>query len=153
MIWHAKKFKVNVCGWFIHPTICWILLFLTRQSKLRGQHCVRYYRKQIALYSWEMPISVVVVVVVLNTLWKSYLNQATKNVYIYLYLPNFPIPKEIPWWFFQNQKKSLYHLGNFNCPLPLQPRLWPGLGSNAIVCAVLISVVQVIHNRAHSTCA
>ena len=22
MIWHPKKCKVNVCGWFIHPTIC-----------------------------------------------------------------------------------------------------------------------------------
>ena len=33
--------------------------------------------------------------IVLNTLSNSYLNQATKNVYRYLYFPNFPIPKEI----------------------------------------------------------
>ena len=122
MIWHAKKWKVNVCGWFIHLTICWILLFLIWQSELRGQHCVRYYRKQIAFYSWKRPISVVVVVVVLNTLWNSYLNQATKNVYIYLCLPNFPIFKEIPWWKFSKPKrKPFYHLGNFNSPFHLQP--------------------------------
>ena len=42
---------------------------------------------------------------VLNTLWNSYLNQATKNVYRYLYFPNFPIPKEIPWWKISNKKE------------------------------------------------
>ena len=51
---------------------------------------VRYYTNQI----------------VLNTLWNSYLNQATKNVYRYLYFPNFPIPKEIPWWKISKQKRN-----------------------------------------------
>ena len=63
MIWYAKKWKVNVCGWLIHGTICWILLFPIWQSELCGQHCVRYYPNQI----------------VLNTLWNSYLNKATKT--------------------------------------------------------------------------
>ena len=51
---------------------------------------VRYYTNQI----------------VLNTLWNSYLNQATKNVYRYLYFPKFPIPKEIPWWKISKQKRN-----------------------------------------------
>ena len=148
MIWHARKWKVNVCGWFIHLTICWILLFLIWQSELRGQHCVRYYRKQIASYSWKRPISVVVVVivvvvVVLNTLWNSYLNQATENVYIYLYLPNFPIFKEIPWWKFSKQKRNPFIISvTSTLPSTSNPRLRPGLGSNFIVCAVLIIVAD-----------
>ena len=90
MIWHAKKRKVNVCGWFIYRTIPWILLFLIWQSELRAASIVRvrYYTNQI----------------VLNTLWNSYLNQATNNVYWYLYFPKFPIPKEIPWWNISKQK-------------------------------------------------
>ena len=51
---------------------------------------VRYYTNQI----------------VLNTLWNSYLNQATKNVYRSLYFPKFPIPKEIPWWKISKQKRN-----------------------------------------------
>ena len=67
---------------------------------------VRYYTNQI----------------VLNTLWNSYLHQATKNFYRYLYFPNFPIPKEIPWWKISKQNRNpFYHLGNLNSPLPLQP--------------------------------
>ena len=102
----------------------------------------------------EMPISVVVVIVVLNTLWNSYLNQATKNVYTYLYLPNFFIPKEIPWWKFWKQKRNPFIISiTSTLPSPSNPHLRPGLRANVIVCAVLISVVQVINNRAHSTCA
>ena len=141
MIWHAKKWKVNVCGCFIHLTICWILLFLIWQSELRGQHCMRYYRKQIAFYSWKRPISVVVVVV-LNTLWNSYLNQATKSVYIYLCLPTFPIFKEIPWWKFSKQKRNPFISVPSTLPSTSSLRLRPGLGSNVIVCAVLISVAD-----------
>ena len=46
--------------------------------------------------------------IVLNTLWNSYLNQATKNVYRYLYFPNFSIPKEIRWWKSSKQKRNLF---------------------------------------------
>ena len=90
MIWHARKRKVNVCGWFIYRTIRWILLFLIWQSELRAASIVRvrYYTNQI----------------VLNTLWNSYLNQATNNVYWYLCFPKFPIPKEIPWWKISKRK-------------------------------------------------
>ena len=153
MIWHAKKWKVNFCGWFIHLTICWILLFLIWQSELRGQHCVRYYRKQIAFNSWKRPISVIVV---LNTLWNSYLNQATTNVYIYLYLPNFPIPKEIPWWKFSKQKRNPFIISvTSTLPSPSNLRLRPSLALLFALfwSASLISVVQVINNRAHSACA
>ena len=108
MIWHAKKRKVNVCGWFIYRTIRWILLFLIWQSELRCQ-CTREALHQSDCFEY--------------TLWNSYLNQATKNVYRYLYFPKFPIPEEIPWWKIskQQQEKSLYHLGNFNSLLPLRP--------------------------------
>ena len=64
--------------------------------------------------------------IVLNTLWNSYLNQATKNVYIYIYIYNCQIflsPKKSRNEKFQNKK---YHLGNFNSPLPLQPPPWAG---------------------------
>ena len=93
----------------------------------------------------EMPISVVVVVVVvvLNTLWNSYLNQATKNVYTYLYLPNFFIPKEIPWWKFWKQKRNPFIISvTSTLPSPSNPHLRPGLRANVIVCAVLISVAD-----------
>ena len=61
---------------------------------------VRYYTNQI----------------VLNTLWNCYLNQATKNVYRYLYFPKFPIPKEIPWWKISKQKRNPFIIS-----VPLQP--------------------------------
>ena len=54
--------------------------------------------------------------IVLNTLWNSYLNQATKNVYRYLYFPKFPIPKEIPWWKISKQKRNPFIIS-----VPLQP--------------------------------
>ena len=84
--------SVNVCGWFIYRTIRWILLFLIWQSELRGQHLsnivhVRYYTNQV----------------VLNTVWDSYSNQATK-IFIFQILlspkksrdENFQNKKEIP---------------------------------------------------------
>ena len=90
---------------------------------------VRYYTNQI----------------VLNTLWNSYVNKATKNVYRYLYFPNFPIPKEIPLMkTFKTKKKSRYHLGNFNSPLPLQTPPGPGLGSDIIVCVVLFGCAWLL---------
>ena len=84
--------SVNVCGWLIHRTIRWILLFLIWQSELRGQHLsnivhVRYYTNQV----------------VLNTLWDSYSNQATKIFIFQIFLSpkksrdeNFQNKKEIP---------------------------------------------------------
>ena len=67
---------------------------------------VRYYTNQI----------------VLNTLWNSYLNQATKNVYRYLYFPNFPIPKEIPWWKISKQKRNPFIISVTSfLPSPSQP--------------------------------
>ena len=51
---------------------------------------VRYYTYQI----------------VLNTLWNSYLHQATKNVYRYLYFPNCPIPKQISSSKISKQKRN-----------------------------------------------
>ena len=39
---------------------------------------------------------------------------------------------------FKTKKKSLYHLSNFNSPLPSNPCLGLSLGSNIIVCAVFI---------------
>ena len=72
---------------------------------------VRYYTNQI----------------VLNTLWNSYLNQATKNVYRYLYFPNFPIPKEIPWWKISKQKRNPFIISvTSTLPSQLQPPPWAG---------------------------
>ena len=76
--------------------------------------------------------------IVLNTLWNSYLNQATKNVYRYLYFPNFPIPKEIPWWKISKQKRNPFIISvTSTLPSPSKPRLGPGLGSDIIVCVFL----------------
>ena len=88
---------------------------------------VRYYTNQI----------------VLNTLWNSYLNQATKNIYRYLYFPKFPIPKEIPWWKSSKQKRNPF-ITSVTSTLPSKsnPRLGPGLGSNIIVCVVLFGCWQ-----------
>ena len=83
---------------------------------------VRYYANQI----------------VLNTLWNSYLKQATKNVYRYLYFPKFPIPKEIQWWKSSKQKTNPFITSvTSTLPSPFNLRLGPGLGSNIIVCVVL----------------
>ena len=72
---------------------------------------VRYYTNQI----------------VLNTLWNSYLNQATKNVYRYLYFPKFPIPKEIPWWKISKQKRNPFIISvTSTLPSPLEPPHWAG---------------------------
>ena len=72
---------------------------------------VRYYTNQI----------------VLNTLWNSYLNQATKNVYRYLYFPKFPIPKEIPWWKSSKQKRNPFIISvTSTLPSQLQPPPWAG---------------------------
>ena len=61
------------------------------------------------------------------TLWNSYLNQATKNVYRYLYFPKFPIPKEIPWWKISKQKRNpLIILVTSTLPSQLQPPPWAG---------------------------
>ena len=61
------------------------------------------------------------------TLWNSYLNQATKNVYRYLYFPKFPIPKEIPWWKISKQKINSFIISvTSTLPSPLQPPLWAG---------------------------
>ena len=112
--------SLNVCGWFIYRTIRWILLFLIWQSELRGQQ--RYYTNQI----------------VLNSLWNSYLNQATKNVYSYLYFPKFPISTEIPWWKVSKQKRNPFIISvTSTLPSPSKPRLGPGLGSYIIVCVFL----------------
>ena len=72
---------------------------------------VRYYTNQI----------------VLNTLWNSYLNQATKNVYRHLYFPKFPIPKEIPWWKISKHKRNPFIISvTSTLPSPLQPPPWAG---------------------------
>ena len=82
---------------------------------------VRYYTNQI----------------VLNALWNSYWNKATKNVYRYLYFPNFLIPKEIPWWKLSKQKRNPFIISvTSTLPSPSKPRLGPGLGSDIIVCVV-----------------
>ena len=144
------------CLWLVYYlTICWIffshLTVWTARPTLRA-----VLQKTDCPLLMEMPISVVVVVV-LNTLWNSYLNQATKNVYIIIFVfAKFSYPQRNPVMkIFKTKKKSLYYLGNFNSPLPLQPLwpgLWPGLRSNVIVCASfwsvsLISVVQVIRRE------
>ena len=65
--------------------------------------------------------------IVLNTLWNSYLNQATKNVYSYLYCPKFPIPKEIPWWKISKQKRNPFIISvTSTLPSQLQPPPWAG---------------------------
>ena len=56
MIWYAKKWKVNVCGWFIHGTICWILLFLIWQSELCGQHCTRAVLPQSDCFEYPLKL-------------------------------------------------------------------------------------------------
>ena len=128
MIWHAKNWKVNVCGWFIHRTICWILLFIIWQTELRGQHCVGYYTNQI----------------VLNTLWNSYLNQATKN---------FPIPKEIPWWKFSKQKRNRFIISVTSThPSPSNPLAGPRVKRHCLRCSNQCRWL-VINNRAHRTSA
>ena len=97
MIQHAKKWKVTVCGSFIHRTICRIYLF-SSDSLNCAVSIVR------ARYST-----------------KSYLNQGiTKRSYIFIfakfsYRQRNPLMKN-----FKTKKKYLYHLGNFNSPLPLQ---------------------------------
>ena len=97
MIQHAKKWKVTVCGSFIHRTICRIYLF-SSDSLNCAVSIVR------ARYSTN-----------------SYLNQGiTKRSYIFIfakfsYRQRNPLMKN-----FKTKKKYLYHLGNFNSPLPLQ---------------------------------
>ena len=56
MIWYAKKWKVNVCGWFIHGTICWILLFIIWQSELCGQHCTRAVLPQSDCFEYPLKL-------------------------------------------------------------------------------------------------
>ena len=142
MIWHAKKME-SKCLWLVYSSYhllkftCSHLTVWTARPTLRA-----VLQKPDCPLLMEMPISVVVVVV-LNTLWNSYLNQATRNVYIYLYLLNFPIPKEIPWWKFSKQKRNPFIISiTSTLPSPSIPRLRPGLRSNVIVCAVLISVAD-----------
>ena len=56
MIWHAKKWKVNVCVWFIYGTVCWILLFLIWQSELCGQHCTRAVLHQSDCFEYPLKL-------------------------------------------------------------------------------------------------
>ena len=68
----------------------------------------------------------------------SYLNQAARNGYRYLYFPKFPIPNEIRWWKSSKQKRNPIII-SVTSTLPSQsnPRQGSGLGSNIIVCIVL----------------
>ena len=111
-----------VVGLFIIPSAEFYFFSSDRLNCAASIVRVRYYTNQI----------------VLNTLWNSYLNQATKNVYRYLYFPKFPIPKEIPRWKSSKQKRNPFII-SVTSTLPSQsnPRLGPGLGSNIIVCVVL----------------
>ena len=54
MTWHAKKWKVNVCGWFIHRAICWIYLFLIWQSEFCGQHCTHAVLHQSHCFEYPL---------------------------------------------------------------------------------------------------
>ena len=98
MIWHAKKWKVTVCGSFIHRTICRIYVF-SSDSPNSAASIVR------ARYSTN-----------------SYLNQGiTKRSYTFIFAKfshrqRNPLMKN-----FKTKKKYLDHLDNFNSPLPLQP--------------------------------
>ena len=113
MIWNAKKWKVTVCCWFIHRTICWINLFL---SDSLNRHCT-HGTSPVRLFwtSFEIPTLI----------------KVTKNVYIYIYIYIFakfscyqrnPLMKNIK----TNKQKNLYHLGTFNSPLPDKPPLCAG---------------------------
>ena len=108
MIWNVKKRKVNFCGWFIHRTIRWILLFLIWPSELRGQHCTRAVLHKSDCFEYP-----------LKFLLKSNYNQKCLQVFIFSkvsYPQRNPVMKK-----FKTKKKSLYHLGNFNSPLQVQP--------------------------------
>ena len=106
--------SVNVCGWFIHRTIRWILLFLIWQSELRGQYCTRAILHQSDCFEY-----------LLKFLLK-------------LSYQNFPIPKEIPWWKISKQKRNPFIISvTSTLPSPSKPRLGPGLGSDIIVCVFL----------------
>ena len=103
-----KKRNVNVCGWFICRTIHWLLLFLIWQSELRGQqHCTRAVLRQSDCFEYPLKF----------LLKSSY--QKCLEIFIFSkvsYPQRNPSMKN-----FKTKKKSLYHLGNFNSPLPLQP--------------------------------
>ena len=88
---------------------------------------VRYYTNQI----------------VLNALWNSYLNQATKNVYRYLYFPKFPIPKEIPWKIWKQKRNPFIISVTSTLPSPLQPPPWagPGVKHYCLRCSFWLLVV------------
>ena len=125
MIWNNKKRKVNFCGWFIHRTIRWILLFLIWPSELRGQHCTRAVLHKSDCFEYP-----------LKFLLKSSYNQKCLQIFIFSkvsYPQRNPVMKK-----FKTKKKSLYHLGvTSTLPSPSKPRLGPGLGSNIIVCGVV----------------
>ena len=105
MIWYAKKWKVNVCGWFIHGTICWILLFLIWQSELCGQHCTRAVLHQSF---------------VLNTLWNSYLIKSSYqkiSIDIYIFQSFLSVKKS---------RDEKLKRNPFIISVPLQPPPWAG---------------------------
>ena len=117
--------SVNGRGWFIHCTIRWILLFLNWQSELRGQHCTRAVLHQSDCFEYP-----------LKFLLKSSYQKCPNTLLIFSkfsYSQRKPGMKN-----FKTKKKSLYHLSNFNSPLPSNPCLGLSLGSNIIVCAVFI---------------
>ena len=114
MIWHAKKWKVTVCGSFIHRTICRIYLFSSDSLNCEAS-IVRAVLHQFLLKS-----------------------RYHKTSIYKLYLLNFPIAKEIPWWKISKQKRNTFIiLVTLTLPSPSNPRLKQGIESNIFVCAVL----------------
>ena len=124
--WYGTLKMESKCLWLVHSS--YHLTVWTARPTLRAVP-----RKTDCHLLMEMPISVVVL---LNTLWNSYLNQATKNVYIYLYLPNFPIPKEIPWWKFSEQKRNPFIiLITSTHPSPSNPLARPRVKRHCLHCS------------------
>ena len=87
---------------------------------------VRYYTSQI----------------VLNTLWNSYLNQATKNVYRYLYFQGFLSLKKSRDEKFENKKRNPFIFSvTSTLPSPLQLPPWAGPRVQTLLFALFFLVV------------
>ena len=137
MILHAKKWKINVCRWFIHRwhvlNLSFSHLTLWTMWPALYASAARYYTNQIQSDCFEFP---------LKFLLKSELPKMSKNIsYIFQIFLSPPPKKKTVMKTFKTEKKSLYHPSNFNSPLPSAPALGRALGQNhCLRCSFLLWV-------------
>ena len=139
MILHAKKWKVNVCRWFIHRRHVLNLSFshLTLWTVWPALYAraARYYTNQIQSDCFEFPLKFLL----------KYIS------YIFQIFLSPPPQKKTVMKTFKTEKKSVYHPSNFNSPLPSDPRLGPGLGSKSLF-ALFFFIVGSSSTLPHFLC-